>query len=100
MKSKHTPGPWNFDGLTFIRSNIPVGRPFSKICAIEHGNEGPQEALSNAKLIAASPTMRILLSEEVKYLDMWMKFKTLNRTIFTQMKERKEFIEMTLKATE
>lgn len=59
----------------------------------------PEEQRANAKLMAQSPTMFLLLKEELEFLTKWIKScecSNVASEVEDQMKERKEFIEMTL----
>jgi hypothetical protein len=63
MKLKHTPGPWNYSGLTFETENGSFSiwkdqgeNGSTLICEIDKGIRH-EKANANAKLIAAAPEL-------------------------------------------
>jgi hypothetical protein len=60
--SKHTPGPWEFDGQSYIWSDMAIGKMIAQIRGWGWlQKEGEEEAIAeqeaNARLIAAAPEM-------------------------------------------
>jgi len=52
MKTKHTPGPWKYNGKTDI-----YGASGATICELYRGYEHISECQANARLIAAAPDL-------------------------------------------
>lgn len=55
--TKHTPGPWVFDGLNSITTKDGFLLPLVGVTTPMHGGPLKDEARANAKLIAAAPDL-------------------------------------------
>ncbi len=91
----HTRAPWvastELTGF-FVRYMSVTGHILAKLETFDC----PHEA--NAKLMAQAPVMLNLLQEEVKYLRHWIDNIVTHDLTIVQMKERIDFIKMTIKA--
>lgn len=86
--NEHTPGPWEAQLVNSLFYRIESRDSHTVAQSVRRHED--------AILIAQSPIMLALLIEEVEYLQYWMKSLNPDDMMYSLMKERKEFIEITI----
>ncbi len=71
--SKSTPGPWSYDpetGNVYHRSEVNDEPAIAHTTGIDPSEKEHDEAVENARLIAAAPAMLEILKSWVEYIEM------------------------------
>ena len=68
MTTKHTPGPWEVDGIgqVIVPARPPAWRTLADVYSV-HGDEDQADA--DARLIAAAPELLAALEDLLPYLE-------------------------------